>query len=116
MRSGAFPITVKTGCYRGVPFESSLCLVCKNGLETEEHFLTVCPAYTNQRMQFDSKIHDPHFSVLSNKTVYLLTVDSLNFTVAEAAGLFFHIRSGLCNHSCITFHFISIIMTVPHKP
>ena len=97
--SGTFPITVETGRYRGIPLESRLCPVCKNGVETEEHFLTVCPAYTNERKQLYSKIHDPHFPALSNfdKTVYLLTVDSLIFTVAKAVELFFHIRSELRN-------------------
>ena len=101
LRSGTFPITVETGRYRGIPLESRLCPVCKNGVETEEHFLTVCPAYTNERKQLYSKIHDPLFPALSNfdKTVYLLTVDSLIFTVAKAVELFFHIRSDLINQN-----------------
>ncbi len=44
-RCGILPLNLEVGRYRGISIENRICPLCKNGVETEIHFLFECNAY-----------------------------------------------------------------------
>ncbi len=62
-RCGILPLNVEVGRYRGVKLENRTCPLCKNGVETEIHFLLECNAYDRGNFLQDTKIDS---NVLSN--------------------------------------------------
>ena len=44
-RCGILPLNLEVGRYRGIKAENRICSLCKNGVETETHFLFECNAY-----------------------------------------------------------------------
>ena len=44
-RCGILPLNIEVGRYRGVKVEDRICPICKNGVESEIHFLLECNVY-----------------------------------------------------------------------
>ncbi len=44
-RCGILPLAIEVGRYRGVKVEERICPLCKNGVESETHFLLECNVY-----------------------------------------------------------------------
>ncbi len=44
-RCGILPLSIEVGRYRGVKVEDRICPLCKNGVESEIHFLFECNVY-----------------------------------------------------------------------
>ncbi len=63
-RCGVLPINVEVGRYRGVKLENRTCPLCKNGVETEIHFLLECTEYDRGTFLHDTEIDS---NVLSNE-------------------------------------------------
>ncbi len=63
-RCGILPLNVEVGRYRGVKLENRTCPLCKNGIETEIHFLFECVAYDRGEFLHDTEIDS---NLLSNE-------------------------------------------------
>ncbi len=55
-RCGILPLNVEVGQYRGVKLENPICPLCKNGVETEIHFLLEYTEYGRGTFLPDTKI------------------------------------------------------------
>ncbi len=55
-RCGILPLNIEVGRYRGVKLENRTCPLCKNGIETEIHFLFECNAYDRGSFFQDTNI------------------------------------------------------------
>ncbi len=55
-RCGILPLNIEVGRYRGVKLENRTCPLCKNGVETEIHFLFECTVYDRGSFFQDTNI------------------------------------------------------------
>ena len=71
-RCGILPLSLEVGRYRGISIENRICPLCKNGIETELHFLFDCNVSDRgdflQRTNIDS-------NVMSNKVKLRVLMD-----------------------------------------
>lgn len=52
-------LAIETGRYYKIPRDERLCLVCcTNAMETEQHLILHCPAYSDIRSEFHSKLKE----------------------------------------------------------
>ena len=72
-RCGILPLNLEVGRYRGIKAEDRICPVCKNGVETEIHFLFECDAYTRGNFMHDTNIDSDQ---LSNDNKLRILMDS----------------------------------------
>ena len=57
VRMGVFPIRIETGRWRGLPLHDRICVNCDlDEVETEEHFLCVCPRHDALRNELKHRI------------------------------------------------------------
>ena len=58
IRMGILPLRIETGRWEkgGIPVTDRICLLCKNGVEDEYHFICLCPMYVNQRNTLFKKV------------------------------------------------------------
>ncbi len=62
-RCGILPIQIELGRFRGQKTDDRICPVCKNGVETEIHFLLECPSYNRNAFFQDLSINQNFSSV-----------------------------------------------------
>lgn len=55
-RCGILPLNLEVGRYRGIKVEDRTCPLCKNGVETEVHFLLECNMYDRGDFLRDAEI------------------------------------------------------------
>ena len=55
-RCGILPLNLEVGRYRGIKVEDRICPLCKNGVETEIHFLLECSQYEQGDFLRDTEI------------------------------------------------------------
>ncbi len=53
-RCGILPLNIEVGRYRGVKVEDRICPICKNGVESEIHFLLECKVYDRGNFLHDT--------------------------------------------------------------
>ena len=69
-RCGILPLNLEIGRYRGIKVENRICPLCKNGVETEIHFLLECDTYDrgdfldNNDVNSDTLTNDEKLKVL----------------------------------------------------
>ncbi len=72
-RCGILPLNIEVGRYRGVKVENRICPLCKNGVESEIHFLLECNAYNRgnflRETETDSNLltNDDRLKILMSK-------------------------------------------------
>ena len=72
-RCGILPLNLEVGRYRGISLENRTCPLCKNGIETEIHFLLECNAYDRgdflRKTNIDSNIiaNDEKLKILMDR-------------------------------------------------
>ncbi len=64
LRCGILPLNLEVGRYRGISVENRICPLCKNGIETELHFLFECNVYERGDFLHRTKIDT---NVMSNE-------------------------------------------------
>ena len=82
LRISAHPLLIEKGRYTSpkTPVEKRICQVCTvNEVEDEQHFVTMCTAYSSQRAKVYNDIDNkcPLFRKLSNnqKFIYMVTAE-----------------------------------------
>ena len=55
-RGGLLKLECNEGRYNNIPFNERLCPLCKSDVETEYHFLLVCPNLSQTRSKYISLI------------------------------------------------------------
>ena len=56
LRCGILPLQIKVLRWQGVPADRRFCVLCKDRVEDEAHFLFDCPNYTELRREFINTI------------------------------------------------------------
>jgi hypothetical protein len=93
MRCGVAPLQIETGRYQGVPENERTCDICSLDVESEEHFLLVCPLYDDLREELFIYVStiQPNFVNLSNrdKLSFLLSNESICAKTAKTLNMMF---------------------------
>ena len=88
-----------------IPKEMRFCNVCNTGMvEDEEHFLCICPVYSNLRRDFISKCHEIGvLEIESHFTLpFLMNCMDISFHLAKLLEkCLLNVRNMLCNQPCI---------------
>ena len=71
-RGGLLELRANTGRFESIPFNERICQVCNSDIETEFHFLLICPYFDHLRQEFISSYFYMHpsevkFKILMNK-------------------------------------------------
>ena len=45
-------LEIEVGRHKNIPAQERICKMCKDGIETEEHFLWICPKYSQLRTRY----------------------------------------------------------------
>jgi len=90
LRTSSHKLHVETGRYNGRNLTDRTCEICgSNDIEDEEHFLTVCKAFGNDREQLyvHAKANCKNFTNLSNehKMIWLMTAEDSDIVHALAS-------------------------------
>ncbi len=72
-RCGILPLNIEVGRYRGVKLENRTCPLCKNGVETEIHFLLECNQYDRGSFLQDTNIDS---NLLTNNEKLKILMDN----------------------------------------
>lgn len=57
LRCGTLHLRLEVGRFNREPLEERICPICDmNEIETEHHFIFVCPAYADERKEFDESL------------------------------------------------------------
>ena len=54
---GLLKLECNEGRYNNIPFNERICLICKRDIETEYHFLLVCPKLSQIMLKYISPNH-----------------------------------------------------------
>ena len=78
LRMGCLPLAVETGRYSNIPYEERVCRLCDRGdVEDQSHFLCICPAFKDLRLQLfnhcNSISHSFYQLSLRNKVKFILS-------------------------------------------
>ena len=78
LRMGCLPLAVETGRYSNIPYEERVCRLCDRGdVEDQSHFLCICPAFKDLRLQlfnhWNSISHSFYQLSLRNKVKFILS-------------------------------------------
>ena len=71
-RGGLLELRANTGRFESIPFNERICQVCNSDIETEFHFLLICPYFDHLRQEFIPSYFYMHpsevkFKILMNK-------------------------------------------------
>ena len=55
-RGGLLRLNCNEGRYNGIPFDERVCPLCEGGIETEYHFLLICPNLAHIRSKYISAV------------------------------------------------------------
>ena len=71
-RGGLLELRANTGRFESIPFNERICQVCNSDIETEFHFLLICPYFDHLRQEFIPSNYYMHpsevkFKILMNK-------------------------------------------------
>ena len=75
-RGGLLKLEGNVGRYTSIPFQDRLCPLCHSDIETEFHFLMVCPGLMTVRMKYLSAIWYTYPSI--DKFIQLCNSQNLN--------------------------------------
>jgi exonuclease III len=91
-RTSSHKLHIETGRYHGTHTLDRTCLTCNSSdIEDEEHFLTQCPSYSDDRQTLfrTVKVQCPQFDTLTNeqKLIWLMTTEDSHIIHALATFL-----------------------------
>ena len=82
LRGGLLKIGCNEGRYSNTPFHERICILCNQDVETEYHFLLVCPALSHIRSNHISSIWftypsvDKFFQLCTSKSIHMINAIS----------------------------------------
>jgi len=79
-RGGLLPLMCNSGVYQSVPWEQRICPLCNLGIETEYHFLLICPKLSIVRTTFLPR----YLYVYPSEIKYRSFVSSSNYALCSS--------------------------------
>ena len=85
LRCGILPLQIEVLRWQGVPADRRFCVLCKDRVEDEAHFLFDCPNYTELRREFINTIftNKENFEKLSTKEKFLIMMQKENIKISS---------------------------------